>query len=72
MPNRDTHRDNKKEAIMVKDWIVVFQNLNTGKVNIDTFTENSESAARRAFWACYRHGDYRILTVVEKPEVENA
>lgn len=47
---------------MVKDWVVVFQSLNTG-------TENSESAARSAFWACYRHGDYRILTVVEKPEV---
>lgn len=54
---------------MCKDWVVVFQRLNTGKVSIDTFTENSESAARRAFWACYRHGDYRILTVVEKPEV---
>lgn len=58
-----------EETIMVKDWVVVFQSLNTGKVNIDTFTENSESAARRAFWVCYRHGDYRILTVVEKPEV---
>lgn len=57
---------------MLKDWVVVFQNLETGKVAIDTFTERNESAARRAFWACYRHGDYRILTVVEKPEVENA
>lgn len=57
---------------MCKDWVVVFQNLETGKVRLDTFTDNSESAARKSFWACYRHGNYKILTVVEKPKVENA
>ena len=36
-----------------KDWVVVFQNLE----------------ACKCFWACYRHENYRILTVVEKPEI---
>lgn len=54
---------------MCKDWVVVFQDLETGKVRLDIFMDNSESAARRCFRACYRHGNYKILTVVEKPEI---
>ena len=54
---------------MCKDWVVVFQSLETGKVRIDTFTERNETEARKCFWACYRHGNYKILTVVEKPEI---
>ena len=55
---------------MCKDWVVVFQNLETGKVRLDTFTDGSEIEARKSFRACYRHGNYKILTVVEKPEVK--
>lgn len=54
---------------MCKDWVVVFQNLETGKVAIDTFTDRNETEARKSFWACYRHEAYKILTVVEKPEI---
>ena len=54
---------------MFKDWVVVFQDLNTGKVRIATFTESNETEACKYFWACYRHGNYKILTVVEKPEI---
>lgn len=57
---------------MLKDWVVVFQNLETGKVSLDTFTDRNEIEARKSFWACYRHAAYKILTVVEKPKVENA
>lgn len=57
---------------MCKDWVVVFQSLETGKVRLDIFTERNETEACKCFWACYRHGHYKILTVVEKPKVENA
>ena len=63
---------NHEGDIMCKDWVVVFQNLETGKVRLDTFTERNETEACKCFWACYRHGNYKILTVVEKPKVENA
>lgn len=56
----------------MRDWVVVFQNKNTGKVAFDVFTEVTPELARKAFRVCYRHEDYRILTVVEKPEVEGA
>lgn len=49
--------------------MVVFQNLETGKVKLDTFTEKNETEACKCFRACYRHENYRILTVVEKPEI---
>lgn len=54
---------------MCKDWVVVFQNLETGKVRLEIFTERNETEARKCFWVCYRHGNNRILTVVEKPEI---
>lgn len=54
---------------MCKDWVVVFQNLETGKVAIDTFTDRNEIEARKSFRACYRHANYKILTVVEKPKI---
>ena len=54
---------------MCKDWVVVFQNLETGKVAIDTFTDRNEKEACKSFFACYRHENYKILTVVEKPEI---
>lgn len=52
-----------------KDWVVVFLSLETGKVRLDIFTERNETEACKCFWACYRYGNYKILTVVEKPEI---
>lgn len=54
-----------------KDWVVVFQDLDTGKVNLDVFTERNELKARYCFWECYRHGRYTILTIFEKPEISS-
>lgn len=56
----------------MKDWIVVFQNTDTGNVALAEFTESTPEKARKCFWACYRHGNYKILTVLEKPEVTPA
>ena len=53
---------------MYKNYAVVYQNLDTKKVNSDTFYARSEAEARHDFHECYRHGDYRILAVVEIPE----
>ena len=52
-----------------KDYIVLFMNMETGKVGIDTFTEANEREARCAFRECYRHAVYKILATVEKPEI---
>lgn len=53
---------------MYKSYAVVFQNLDTKKVRIDTFYSKSESSAKHDFNECYRHGNYRILSVVEIPD----
>lgn len=54
---------------MIKDYIVMFMNMETGKVAIDTFAEKNEDEARYAFRQCYRHANYKILATVEKPEI---
>ena len=56
----------------MKKWVVVFQNKKTGKVALNVFYSISPGGAYKDFRDCYRHGDYRILAVVEKPEVEGA
>lgn len=56
---------------MCKDYIVLFMNMENGKVGIDTFTEDNESEARYAFRECYRHANYKILATVEKPEINH-
>lgn len=53
---------------MYKNYAVVFQNMATKKVNSVTVYSRTESAARHDFNEIYRHGDYRILAVVEIPE----
>lgn len=55
-----------------KNYAVVYQNLDTErkKVNVTTFFTKSESSARSDFHECYRHARYRILAVVEVPEIE--
>lgn len=54
---------------MLKTYIVLFVNAETGKVGHDLFTAATYSEARRDFNDCYRHATYQILAVVEKPEV---
>lgn len=53
-----------------KDYIVLFMNARTGKVGFDIFTDSKTAAARGSFHACYRHDNYKILSVVEKPEID--
>lgn len=56
---------------MCKTYAVVFQNQRTGEVKMDMFREIDERAARHAFRECYRHDNYKILAMVEVPEVNN-
>lgn len=53
---------------MYREFAVVYQNMETKKVNSATFCSRSEIEARRDFRECYRHGEYRILAVVEIPD----
>lgn len=53
---------------MYKDFAVVYQNMETKRVNSVTFCSRTEAEARHDFFECYRHGEYRILAVVEIPE----
>ncbi len=55
---------------MCKTYAVVFQNQRTGKVGMDQFTEPDEGAARKSFFECYRHENYKVLAMVEVSEVK--
>lgn len=58
---------------MWKDYIVVFQNMKTGKCDMDIFCSMSEAETKIAFKESpiYRHGNYKILAVIERPEINN-
>lgn len=53
---------------MYKTYAIMFQNIDTKKVATDSFYSRSEIEAKSDFRACYRHGNYQILAVVELPE----
>lgn len=53
---------------MYKGFAVLYQNLDTKKINNDTFCARTELDAKRYFRECYRHGNYHILAVVEIPD----
>ena len=53
----------------MKNYIVLYINKTSGNVGFDIFTAANEVEAKRSFRVCYRHGDCKIITVVEKPEV---
>lgn len=53
---------------MYKNYAVVYQNVDTKKINLTSFYSRSESEARHDFHECYRHANYRILAVAEIPE----
>lgn len=49
-------------------YAIVFLNEKTWKVGLDFFNGTSEGDAKHGFRECYRHGTYKILSVVEVPE----
>lgn len=51
-----------------KTYAVTFLNLDNRKVLVDCFTTKSEVGAVSDFKDCYRHGNYKVLSVVEVPE----
>ncbi|MBM6685409.1 hypothetical protein H9X90_05245 [Faecalicatena contorta] len=55
---------------MCKNYIVLFMNMETGKIAFDIFTEPTPGEAKKSFHAVYRHAVYKILSVVEKPEIK--
>ena len=57
----------EKEGNMIKTWDVVYQNEKSKKVGMDVFSNSSEIGVRHDFKECYRHGNYKILAVVEIP-----
>lgn len=54
---------------MLKEYAVIFQDQETGKVGLDKFMGAHEAGARRDFRDCYRHGSHRVLATVEIPEI---
>lgn len=53
---------------MYKTFAVMFMNTETRKIGNASFYSRNENEARHDFRECYRHGDYKILAVVEIPE----
>lgn len=53
---------------MYKKYALVFQNTDNKKVRMDVFMGKSEGEAKHTFHECYRHGNYKILSVAEIPE----
>ena len=53
---------------MYKSYAVLYQNIDTKRISNTSFYSRSETEARHDFFECYRHANYRILSVVEIPE----
>ncbi len=49
---------------MQKEYVVTVLSLDTNKVFTDCFMATGERNARLCFNECYRHGNYKILSVV--------
>lgn len=52
----------------MKNYVLIVLAENTKRVFTTVFTCNSEYEAQRDFKACYRHGEYTILSVTEIPD----
>lgn len=50
---------------MYMDYAVTFLNLDINKVGVDCFASKNEAEAVKDFKDCYRHGNYKVLSVVE-------
>lgn len=55
----------KEVKDMYKDYAVTFLNLDTNKVGVDCFAGKNKTEAVKDFKDCYRHGNYKVLSVVE-------
>lgn len=55
----------KEVKDMYKDYAVTFLNLDTNKVGVDCFAGRNKTEAVKDFKDCYRHGNYKVLSVVE-------
>ena len=53
----------------MKNYVVLFIRKSNNKMGFDVFYAGSEAEALHNFHEVYRHDDYHIVTVVEKPEV---
>ncbi len=49
-------------------WAVTFMDKDIQKVRVDTLPGIDRKDALRSFFACYRHGNYTILSVVKVPQ----
>ena len=56
---------------MVRNYAVTFYDKDSKEVRVDTFTDNCAVEAKKSFEACYRHGNYTVLSVVEVPGSES-
>lgn len=50
---------------MYMDYAVTFLNLDTNNVGVDCFASKNKAEAVKDFKVCYRHGNYKVLSVVE-------
>lgn len=48
---------------MQKEYVVTALSLDTNKIFTDCFVATDEGNARHCFNECYRHGNYKILSV---------
>lgn len=55
---------------MYETYAVLAIDKENGKLIVDKFGACGDLDTRRCFRACYRHGDYKILSVVRVPEKE--
>ena len=53
---------------MYKTYVIVALNLDNRKVLTPSFYCVSEYDARKSFRECYRHANYKILSVTEIPD----
>ena len=62
----DKGKENHMEIFQT--YAVTAMNMETRKVFCDCFTELNEAEARKSFRECYRHAEYKILSVALVPE----
>lgn len=50
---------------MYMEYAVTFLSLNANRVGVDCFIAKNKAEAVKDFKDCYRHGNYKVLSVVE-------
>lgn len=49
---------------MYKEYVIVFMDVDIDKIQHDCFMGKTENGAIREFKEVYRHGNYKILSIV--------